>query len=949
MRQRAFFTILLAAVVSFTFAQTDVTTATCAEVLAGTDGVTYRVTGTVDRILSTEYGNCYIKDETGELYIYGTNDRQGKKGTNPIDGENGWDIEIGDEITVEGPRFTYIDLVELVDVSVVNYKKNNVKQEGKGSLANPFTAKEAIDYIATLEVDVESDTYYFISGVVSYIDKQFDTQSGDATFTISDEGQSGNYGLAVTQAYYLGNTLFGGGDLLVPGDKVIVCGRLVYSNQGWGFWTKTVNHKTYLYSLEKSNTITIDEEHFPDENFRNYLLNYTGYGSDGFLTQDELSKMDQLKLYDRSIKDLTGIEYFKELTYLDCAKNKLTSLSLANHPKLQELYCNDNLLTSLDVSNCSELKEVHCSDNKIEQLNASNCPSLTTLYCQYNKIKSINLSGCVMLAELNCNYNELSSLQLSEFTNLNTLLCAKNSLTRIDISKNLHLSVLWCNMNFLTQLDVSKNSELIELQIAGNQLTDIDVTHNPQLKKLWCATNQLTQLNLSYNPQLEALYCYGNSIKGDAMDAMIASLNNQGGFIWMIYPSYEGEGNICTKSQVAAARNKGWTPYYYDGESWSNPYEGSEYGIDIDETNFPDEKFREYLLEQDYGQDGLLTEEEISGITSLRVGGLRIKNLQGLEFFTELRSLSCEGNRLSSLDVSKNTKLTDIYCADNYLTALDVSNNVALTSLQCWNNQIETLNVSNCKDMIQLHCQENALTSLDLSGLTSLTNLQCEQNKLTSLDLSNNAAIEHMFCHSNKLTSLNLQGCTKLLSIYCQENELASLSVAGCDKLWNFACYDNQLTTLDLSGCTSMMNLLCYNNQFTTLDVMDCKELENLSCYGNKIKEEAMDALISSLPYNDTKAEFPFVVFDETNSDEGNVCTKAQVAAAKERGWTPYYMAKWKSLPVPYEGSEPSAISPVRNDGATNSAYFQLDGKTGYGYPTKKGVYIIGRKKVVVQ
>lgn len=946
MRQRAFFTILLATVVSFTFAQTDVTTATCAEVLAGTDGVTYRVTGTVDRILSTEYGNCYIKDETGEIYIYGTNDRLGNKGTNPINGENGWDIEIGDEITVEGPRFTYIDLVELVDVSVVNYKKNNVKLEGKGSLANPFTAKEAIDYIATLEVDVESDTYYFISGVVSYIDKQFDTQSGDATFTISDEGQSGNYGLAVTQAYYLGNTLFSGGDLLVSGDKVIVCGRLVYSNQGWGFWTKTVSHKTYLYSLEKSNTITIDEEHFPDENFRNYLLNYTGYGSDGFLTQDELSKMDQLKLYDRSIKDLTGIEYFKELTYLDCAKNKLTSLSLANHPKLQELYCNDNLLTSLDLSNCSELKEVSCFNNKIKQLNVSGCHFLTSLQCWDNEIYLLNLQDCEQLKLLGCNNNQLTALNVTNNMQIESLWCSNNQLVELDVSNHTQLSDMVCANNQLRSLIVS-NTSLKQLDCYNNQLTSLDVSSVGTLQFLLCNNNQLSTIDFSKNIDLSFVRCYNNLIKNEGMDLLIASLlpTNNYKELELVDVDSESEGNVCTKSQVSEINQKGWVAL----DRNRNVYEGSEYGIAIDETNFPDEKFREYLLEQDYGQDGLLTEEEISGITSLGVGGLRIKNLQGLEFFTELRSLSCEGNRLSSLDVSKNTKLTDIYCADNYLTALDVSNNVALTSLQCWNNQIETLNVSNCKDMILLHCQENALTSLDLSGLTSLTNLQCEQNKLTSLDLSNNAAIEYMFCHSNKLTSLNLQGCTKLLSIYCQENELASLSVAGCDKLWELDCYDNQLTTLDLSGCTLMMNLLCYNNQFTTLDVADCKELENLSCYGNKIKEEAMDALISSLPYNDTKAEFPFVVFDETNSDEGNVCTKAQVAAAKERGWTPYYMAKWKSLPVPYEGSEPSAISPVRNDGARNSAYFQLDGKTGYGYPTKKGVYIIGRKKVVVQ
>ena len=36
-----------------------------------------------------------------------------------------------------------------------------------------------------------------------------------------------------------------------------------------------------------------------------------------------------------------------------------------------------------------------------------------------------------------------------------------------------------------------------------------------------------------------------------------------------------------------------------------------EVKTNIDETNFPDDNFRHYLLEQDYGKDGVLTEAEI--------------------------------------------------------------------------------------------------------------------------------------------------------------------------------------------------------------------------------------------------------------------------------------------------------------------------------------------------
>lgn len=50
---------------------------TCDEVNKGEDGVSYRIKGTVTKITSTTYGNMYINDGTGEVYVYGTLDASG--------------------------------------------------------------------------------------------------------------------------------------------------------------------------------------------------------------------------------------------------------------------------------------------------------------------------------------------------------------------------------------------------------------------------------------------------------------------------------------------------------------------------------------------------------------------------------------------------------------------------------------------------------------------------------------------------------------------------------------------------------------------------------------------------------------------------------------------------------------------------------------------------------
>lgn len=101
----------------------EVAPSTCQEVIDGGDG-TYRVTGTCTKVANTSYGNWYLADETGEIYIYGTFNA---KGQYPKDADGGWagfGIEVGDKVTVEGPKTVYNGVVELVDVSIIKIEKS---------------------------------------------------------------------------------------------------------------------------------------------------------------------------------------------------------------------------------------------------------------------------------------------------------------------------------------------------------------------------------------------------------------------------------------------------------------------------------------------------------------------------------------------------------------------------------------------------------------------------------------------------------------------------------------------------------------------------------------------------------------------------------------------------------------------------------------------------------
>ncbi len=270
--------------------------------------------------------------------------------------------------------------------------------------------------------------------------------------------------------------------------------------------------------------------------------------------------------------------------------------------------------------------------------------------------------------------------------------------------------------------------------------------------------------------------------------------------------------------------------------------------VAINETNFPDATFRQYVSDNcDTDYNGNLSDEEIAAVTDITVGG-GISNLKGIEYFTALTMLNCENNQLTELDVSKNTALKDLYCDNNQLTALNVSNNPALEYLSCYNNQLAELDVSSSTALEKLYCDNNQLTALDVSKNTKLTYLSCHDNQLTELDVSNNPALEELECYGNQLTALDVSSSTALKELECYSNQLTALDVSNNTKLTNLTCYSNQLTALDVSKNTALEELYCSNNKLTALDVSNNSALQTLYCYYNQLT--ALD-VSSSTALND--------------------------------------------------------------------------------------------------
>ena len=82
--------------------------------------------------------------------------------------------------------------------------------------------------------------------------------------------------------------------------------------------------------------------------------------------------------------------------------------------------------------------------------------------------------------------------------------------------------------------------------------------------------------------------------------------------------------------------------------------------------------------------DGLISASYIHGVTSLNVSSKSITSLEGIEFFTGLKTLDCSQNPIVNLDLTNNTALisVDAWGTSGKLASIDVTHCLNLEHLE---------------------------------------------------------------------------------------------------------------------------------------------------------------------------------------------------------------------------------------------------------------------------
>lgn len=198
-----------------------------------------------------------------------------------------------------------------------------------------------------------------------------------------------------------------------------------------------------------------------------------------------IKAVTSLKIEDKNLTDISGIEYFTNLTSLYCGNNQLTALPVENLTNLTSLSCFGNQLTALPVKNLTQLTSLSCGDNQLTALPVEDLTNLTSLRCSDNQLTELPVESLTNLTSLYCNNNQLAALPVKNLTLLEQLNCGMNLLTELDIENLTQLKNLSCYNNQLTSLPVGKLNNLNVLNCHDNRLTELDI-RNLNLNSLYC-------------------------------------------------------------------------------------------------------------------------------------------------------------------------------------------------------------------------------------------------------------------------------------------------------------------------------------------------------------------------------------------------------------------------------------------------------------------------------
>ena len=656
---------------------------------------------------------------------------------------------------------------------------------------------------------------------------------------------------------------------------------------------------------QKVESVPIDEEHFPDEVFREYVKTFDSNG-DGILIYSEFPL--EISKLSTNVSSLKGIEYFDTLESLQCNNTQITELDLKGNPRLKVLQCNDIKQLELDLSKNSELEILQCLDSGISKLDLSQNPKLRILHCMKTKISSLDISSNLMLRDLECSYTEIENLDISNNIQLETLSCENTPIIKLDVGNNTKLRRLNCCGTRITQLDVTRNPKLTSLFCSDTGIKNLDVRNNTKLDCLNCCGTRITQLDVTRNVELTWLICFDTDIK-----------------------------NLNLQNNLQLERLWCWNTKIHELNVKNNSV--------LKNLDCSSNAIKELDISKNVALETL-------SCYNTSIGELDVSNN------LKLRELSCSNTLIKNLDVSFNSELRKLGCDQNNLVYLNIGNNSKLElkrndtniNLKTSSNKIElyqqidpnidltriievqngTLDVNtgiitvedmkqpviymyDCgtssqgqevlKVILNLEVKDESVvipideehfpdevfreyvkkfdsnkndlfsekeiskiknidvgeyTISNLQGIEYFSNLEvleCQDTSVEIVDVSQNKKLRDLDISNTKITEIDIKNNQQLEELNCSNTKVKSLDLGNNPQLELIWCSGTEITQIDVRKNKELTHLWCWKTPIDSIDVSQNPNLEVLDCNGTRVKmvDVSQNKKLRNLDISNTK------------------------------------------------------------------------------------------------
>lgn len=254
----------------------------------------------------------------------------------------------------------------------------------------------------------------------------------------------------------------------------------------------------------------------------------------------------------------------------------------------------------------------------------------------------------------------------------------------------------------------------------------------------------------------------------------------------------------------------------------------------IDSSSFAYNQQDEVIV-IDANGDGEIQQDEADQVYRITLQLPIITGLGGIEGFTNLNWLICNGGNFTSANLSGLANLEKIGFSYSGITSLSVNGLTHLKDVAIINTPVATIDFTGAIAIESIYLNQTEITSLSEPGLTSLKSLQLDTNPIASIDLTGFANLETLIVRNCPVTAINLSNVPTLKELSVNNTQLSDINLSAVPLLTTMDIINSNFTTIDLSQLPNLTSLYVQNTQISTLNLTALPLLNSANLSNNQL------------------------------------------------------------------------------------------------------------------